>query len=110
MCVGVPMQVVEVGSGHARCRSGAELHDIDTSLVGDVAPGTWLMTFLGAAREVMSAEAAQRSLAALAALEAVMRGEPADLDAAFADLIGREPQLPAHLVPDHLRPIPEPEA
>ncbi|TWB39196.1 HypC/HybG/HupF family hydrogenase formation chaperone [Nitrospirillum pindoramense] len=105
MCVGIPMQVVEAGIGHARCRSGAEILTIDTSLVGDVAPGTWLMTFLGAAREVMSPEAAQRSLAALAALEAVMRGEPADLDAAFADLIGREPQLP-----DHLRPIPELEA
>ncbi|MEA1648458.1 HypC/HybG/HupF family hydrogenase formation chaperone [Nitrospirillum sp. BR 11164] len=110
MCIGIPMQVVEAGAGQARCRSGADIHSIDTSLVGDVAPGTWLMTFLGAAREVMSAEAAQRSLAALAALDAVMRGEPADLDAAFADLIRREPRLPDHLLPDHLRPTPEPEA
>ncbi|ASG22362.1 HypC/HybG/HupF family hydrogenase formation chaperone [Nitrospirillum viridazoti] len=110
MCIGIPMQVVEVGAGHARCRSGAEILSIDTSLVGDVAPGTWLMTFLGAAREVMSPEAARRSLAALSALEAVMQGRPADLDAAFADLIGREPQLPGHLLPAHLHPTPEPEA
>ena len=99
MCIGIPMQVGSVGPGWALCESGGAAHRVDTSLVGEVAPGTWLMTFLGAAREVMSETAARQSLAAIAALEAVMRGEPADLDAAFADLIGREPQLPEHLRP-----------
>ncbi|MFA6220132.1 MAG: HypC/HybG/HupF family hydrogenase formation chaperone [Erythrobacter sp.] len=93
----MPMQVVSTTPGWALCKSGDGLCRIDTALVGELAPGTWVMTFLGAAREVMDERSARRTLDAVTALEAVMRGEPADLDAAFADLIGREPQLPDHL-------------
>ena len=97
MCVGIPMQVIAVTQGYALCRSGTEQHEIDTSLVGAVAPGTWLMTFLGAAREVMSEAEALRSRAAVEALAALMRGDAVDIDAAFPDLAGRVPQLPEHL-------------
>lgn len=92
MCIGIPMRVVETAPGWALCASDGDLVRIDTALVGEVQPGAWLMTFLGAAREIMSAEEAERSLAALAALAAVMRGEPADLDAAFADLLDPQRQ------------------
>ena len=44
----------------------------------------------------LSADEAAQTNAALAALEAAMAGEQA-LDGFFADLIEREPQLPAHL-------------
>jgi hydrogenase expression/formation protein HypC len=71
------------------------------ALVGDVAPGEWLMTFLGAAREKMDETARFRPLPPRA-LDALLRGEPVDLDAAFADLLAREP------LPDHLLPFPEP--
>ena len=98
MCVGIPMQVIEqISPGHVLCAHGNDRVEIDTALIGAVEPGMWLMTFLGAAREVMDEESARRTLDALAALEAVMAGQSVDLDAAFADLIGREPQLPAHL-------------
>jgi hydrogenase expression/formation protein HypC len=100
MCVGVPMQVMEAsGEGAAWCmgRDGRTL--IDLALVGPQPPGTWLLTFVGAAREVMSAEAAARTDAALDALAAVLAGDNSTIDEAFADLVSREPRLP-----DHLRP------
>lgn len=90
------MQVVECRPGVALCEAGKETHLIDTALVGDVAPGTWLMVFLGAAREVISAEAARQTADALQALRLALSGET-DLDHLFADLTAREPQLPDHL-------------
>jgi hydrogenase expression/formation protein HypC len=98
MCIGVPMQVVEAaGDGAAWCvgRDGRVL--IDLALVGPQSPGTWLLTFVGGAREVMSPEAAARTEAALDALAAVLAGDTSTIDDAFADLIAREPQLPEHL-------------
>ena len=112
MCVGVPMQVVEpAGEGAAWCvgRAGREL--IDMVLVGAQPPGTWLLTFVGAAREVMDAQAAARADAALDALEAALRGDQAAIDLALADLVHREPTLPEHLrplAPVSLDGIPEP--
>lgn len=97
MCVGLPMRVVEVHPGHALCEHDGMLHPIDTALVDDVAPGDWLMTFLGAARDKMDETTARQALAATDALAALLRGEAVDLDAAFADLLSREPTLPAHL-------------
>ncbi len=98
MCVGTPMQVMEPeGEGAAWCmgRDGRSL--IDMALVGAQAPGTWILAFVGSAREVMTPEAAARVDAALDALSAVLAGDSAAIDAAFADLIAREPQLPEHL-------------
>jgi hydrogenase expression/formation protein HypC len=98
MCLGIPMQVVEVsGEGAAWCtgRGGRSL--IDMTLVGRQEPGTWILAFVGSAREVMTPEAAARVDAALDALDAVLQGDTASIDAAFADLVAREPQLPDHL-------------
>jgi hydrogenase expression/formation protein HypC len=64
--------------------------------VGAQIPGTWLLCFIDAAREVIDAATADRVNAALDGLEAVMAGE-VDLSAHFADLFGRTPQLPPHL-------------
>lgn len=100
MCIGIPMQVMEPeGPGAAWCmgREGRQL--IDLSLVGPQPPGTWILAFIGAAREVMTPEAAARTDAAIDALAAALRGDTASIDAAFADLVDREPQLPEHLRP-----------
>ena len=70
---------------------------IDLSLVGEQPPGTWLLTFLGAAREVIDADRAAAINNALAALDAAMAGDHARIDALFADLVDREPSLPDHL-------------
>jgi hydrogenase expression/formation protein HypC len=94
------MQVMEPeGAGGAWCmgREGRQL--IDMRLVGAQAPGTWILAFVGAAREVMTPEAAARTDAAIDALSAALRGDTASIDHAFADLVNREPQLPEHLRP-----------
>ena len=95
MCLGIPAQVLECGEFYARCRSRHGEVSIDLGLVGQQAVGTWLMTFLDAGREVISAERAAAINAALSALEAVQSGHT-DFNAFFADL-DREPQLPDFL-------------
>ncbi len=96
MCLGIPMQVIEADFGEALCQARDGRHRVDTRLVGNPAPGSWLMVFLGAAREVISAERAAQAADALEALAMVQRGE-AGFEHLFADLIDREPQLPEHL-------------
>ena len=98
MCLGIPMQVMEAaGDGAAWCVGREGRSHIDMALVGPQPPGTWLLTFVGAAREVLDPEAAARTDAALDALEAVLQGDASSIDHAFADLVSREPQLPEHL-------------
>ncbi|MBU2485452.1 MAG: HypC/HybG/HupF family hydrogenase formation chaperone [Alphaproteobacteria bacterium] len=96
MCIGIPMQVIETGEGHALCRAADGVHRIDMCLVGPVAPGGWVMVFLGAAREVISEQQARQSADAIEALGKVMRGE-GGFEQLFADLIDREPELPNFL-------------
>lgn len=99
MCLGIPAQVVECAEHYARCLSRGQELRIDIRLVGAQAPGTWLLCFLDAAREVIDAERAAAITAALAALDAVNAGA-SDLSAFFADL-DREPQLPEFLRTTH---------
>lgn len=95
MCLGIPVQVLDCGEHFARCSGRHGEVAIDIRLVGVQPPGTWLLCFLDAAREVIVAERAAAINAALAALSAVNAGET-DLSAFFADL-DREPQLPEFL-------------
>ena len=111
MCMAVPLQVVRMeGPALAWCRDGTgALQRIDTLLTGPLEPDQWLLGYLGAARETIDAERAAQVAAALEALAAL---DPARNDsgggtaplatemlirAGFADLVDREPQLPAHL-------------
>ncbi|MDP3538406.1 MAG: HypC/HybG/HupF family hydrogenase formation chaperone [Azonexus sp.] len=95
MCLGIPVQVLECGEHFARCAGRNGEVRVDLSLVGQQAVGTWLLTFLDAARETIPAERAEVINAALAALEAAHHGAT-DFSAFFADL-DREPQLPEFL-------------
>lgn len=99
MCLGIPMRVIEPMGREALCegRKGRQL--VDTALVGAQPEGAWLLTFLGSAREVLTAEAAGQIDRALDALAGALAGDAAAIEAGFADLVGREPTLPAHLVP-----------
>lgn len=99
MCIGIPMQVVETAPGLAMCRDGEQLCRVDTRLVEPVSPGTWLLVFAGAAREVIPEERAAQVSAALQALAAGIQGDTDAVDALFADLVNREPVLPPHLQP-----------
>jgi len=98
MCIAVPMQVLESEGIRALCRDGCDAErdeSVDLSLVGPQPPGVWLLVFLGAAREVIDEARAMLTVDALAALRAVQQGEP--VEHLFADLIAREPELPAFL-------------
>lgn len=93
MCVGVPMQVVSVDGIAALCSDGRQAETVDLSLLGDVAPGSWLLTHLGCARAIIPEHEARQIMAALDGLRAVMAG--GDAGDAFADL--GAPALPPHL-------------
>lgn len=97
MCIGIPMQVVSCKGLQAVCEADGEQQTVDLSLVGELALGSWVLVFLGTAREHLSVRQAKETAEAVNALRSVMRGEAVDLDRVFADLVQREPQLPAHL-------------
>ena len=108
MCIGLPMQVVHAEPGRAVCQGRGERLEVDTLLVGDQPVGSWLLVFLGTAREVISARRAQQVTEALTALELAAQGET-QVDHLFSDLIGREPALPAHLQHKPVEPAQEPD-
>lgn len=97
MCIGVPMRILATYPGRALCEGqGGESRMIDMALVGDQPLGSWVLVFLEAAREVVTADEAALVGDALAALGLAMQGE-ANLDHLFPDLAGRDPELPPHL-------------
>ncbi len=104
MCIGVPMQVI-AGDGaglQAECAGRGQHKRLDMMLVGEQPAGTWVLEFQGAARRVLGAQEAEQTLAALEALELALQAGDAgadsvSIDRLFADLVEREPQLPAHL-------------
>ncbi|GLS35212.1 hydrogenase expression/formation protein HupF [Mesorhizobium tianshanense] len=98
MCVGVPFQVVECSGGIALCTGRSGTRRLDMTLVGDQPAGTWILAFLDTARETVTAETARLIADAIEATERALAGDT-DLDHLFADLVGREPQLPEHLRP-----------
>jgi hydrogenase assembly chaperone HypC/HupF len=97
MCIGIPMKIVQVCDGLAECVSEAEdlREAIDLSLVGDQPVGTWVLAFMGAAREVIEDERVPLLVNARQAMMLALQG--GDVSHCFADLIDREPQLPEFL-------------
>lgn len=75
MCVGIPVQVVKSGEFMATCsgRNGEE--QVNMMLIGPQPEGTWLLNFLGSAREVLTEEDARNIDKALDGLSAIMSGE-----------------------------------
>jgi len=97
MCIGIPMQVIEMRGTFALCEADDKQELIDMMLVGDQPTGTWILNFLGAARETMSDEYADQVRQAMTAIGDIMNEDSPAIDHLFADLIDREPQLPDHL-------------
>mgnify|MGYP001062571922 CR=1 FL=1 len=101
MCIGIPMRVVEARDNMAVCEGMGERREINMQLVGDQPVGTWLLTFLDTAREVITEEAAKNISDAITAVNLVMQGET-NVDHLFADLIDREPPRPPSMPkPEH---------
>ena len=99
MCIGIPMQVIVTQGLSALCERRGQRETISLLLVGEAAPGQWLLTALGTAREFLDEEQAARINSGLDALEAMQAGAT-DFDEHFADLVGREPSVPAGLLPE----------
>ncbi|MBA3903247.1 MAG: HypC/HybG/HupF family hydrogenase formation chaperone [Rhodocyclaceae bacterium] len=97
MCLAIPMRVLRMEGQMALCTGRNGETRVDTMLTGPLVPGQWVLGFLGTAREVVSEIEARKINGALDALEAVMAGDTSGLDRHFADLVGREPQLPDFL-------------
>lgn len=99
MCLGTPMQVFEADDLYAWCEADGQREQLDMRLIGPQPLGTWVLAFMGAARQVLDATQAFQMRQARQALAAVMRGDPEGALGLFADLVGREPALPPHLRP-----------
>lgn len=95
MCMGIPMQIRAIDGIAATASDGNREEVIDLSLIPDARVGDWVLTFLGAGREVISADEARKIAAALNGLASAMAGAP--LGDAFADLEEAGPRLPPHL-------------
>ena len=89
MCIGIPMRIVEAGTGRSWCEGRGQRELLDTWLVGELPAGTWVLAFHGSAMRVLEDDEAQKTNAALDALEAAVAGAQ-DLDAYFGDLVERE--------------------
>ena len=83
MCIGIPMQVRSTSAGHADCEGRGEHRRVNTALVGECAPGDWLLVFLDSAREHISAGRAAEVDSALDLVLCAVNGRAADTDPGF---------------------------
>jgi hydrogenase assembly chaperone HypC/HupF len=82
MCLGIPMQVVEIDGAFAWCEGRGRRERLNTLLAGEISPGDWVYAVLGHARERLAPERAAELNLALDGLAAALQGE-SDLDAYF---------------------------
>lgn len=85
MCIGVPVQVIEDRGFMALCRGRNGDEIVNMMLIGVQPVGTWVVNFLGSARDVLSETDAQLINSALDGLAAAANGET-DLDHYFPAL------------------------
>ncbi len=87
MCIGVPVQIIESGEFMALCRGRNGDEQVNMMLIGSQPEGSWVLSFLGSAREILSEQDAQNINKALDGLSAIMSGEKdIDVDSYFPGL------------------------
>ena len=96
MCIGIPMQVLEVEGAGALCEGMGRRQYVNTLLIDTPKPGDWLLVFLNSAREIIDESHAKSIADALTAVNLALAGETS-LDHLFPDLANREPELPEFL-------------
>ena len=72
MCIGAPVQIIESREFTARCRGRNGEEEVNMMLIGPQPVGTWVVNFLGSAREVLTPEEAERINASMDELAAMM--------------------------------------
>lgn len=87
MCIGTPVKVIEDRDFVAICEGRNGTEEINMMLTGSQPVGTWVLSFLGSAREVISAKDAENINKALDGLTAIMDGaDKIDVDMYFPDI------------------------
>ena len=97
MCLGLVMTVLDGDEASAMVAWGDERRRVSMLLIGAQPPGTEVLVHVDMAVRVVDAQEAILLRDAITGLIAAQRGE--DFEHLFADLIGREPELPPHLRP-----------
>ncbi|RAI43100.1 HypC/HybG/HupF family hydrogenase formation chaperone [Rhodoplanes roseus] len=95
MCIGLPMRIVSGDAFAADCERRGARERVSLLLVGPQPAGTAVLVHLGTAVRVLDDVEAQQIDDALDGVAAALDGRP--FDHLFADLLEREPTLPAHL-------------
>lgn len=75
MCLAIPMRVLESDGVTALCEGRGEQQRINLLMVGDCPPGSWVMAFLGFARQRLEEADAALMNEALDGLEAALRSD-----------------------------------
>jgi len=87
MCVGVPVKITEAGDFVQKGESKNGIEEVNMMLIGAQPVGTWVLNYLGSAREVLTEDEAQKINSALDGLSAIMNGEEEiDVDHYFPDI------------------------
>lgn len=95
MCLGIPMMVLGGDDNTAVCERRGDRRSVSMLLVGEQAPGTRVLVHIDSAVRVLDEIEAALIDDALDGVAAALEGR--DFEHLFADLIDREPQLPAFL-------------
>lgn len=77
MCIGTPVQVIQSSEVMAVCRGRNGIEDVNMLLIGQQPVGTWVINFLGWAREVIDQQQARDIDLALDGLQQIMDGADA---------------------------------
>ena len=85
MCLGIPMQVLEIDGAFAWCEGRGRRERLNALLLDELLPGDWVYAVLGQAREKLTAQRVTEINLALDGLAAALQGET-NLDAYFPDL------------------------
>ncbi|HLP97429.1 MAG TPA: HypC/HybG/HupF family hydrogenase formation chaperone [Sideroxyarcus sp.] len=75
MCLAIPMRVLESDGVSALCEGRGAVQRINLLMVGDCPPGSWVLSFLGYARQRIGEDDAARMNEALDGLEAALRSQ-----------------------------------
>lgn len=75
MCIGVPVKIIEAGEFMSICQGRNGKEQINMMLIGSQPVGTWVLSFLGSARQVLSETEAAHINQALDGMAAIMSGE-----------------------------------
>ena len=87
MCVGVPVKIIEAGDFVQKAEGKNGVEEVNMMLIGSQPAGTWVLNYLGSAREVLTEEEAEKINSALDGLSALMNGEEEiDVDHYFPDI------------------------